>query len=468
MRPSRRVFRRFGRSGAPIPLTASRIPRFLLYLLALLGILGRAPAQNPPLTVADWQRVLQSGSVEEKIRAAQTLADLQSVEAVPALGAALDDREPKVRFHVIRALGTIQDPAVEPFLGKALLDADRDNRLEAYRYVLAYYLGAPVPTVLQRAFPVLFRPPRAERVPWKRVHPTVVDAFRRWVQSKDSRWTSMAVQAVGRLWLFDLAPDLGQLLSEPQPKDVVLGAFWSLGQIRACSALTRLLTWSQAPDTDVLERAVWALAQCHREIPALGEALWKAYQDEKRPERRSIYFRGLAYVGYEPAVPVFLEGLASSSAEVRRYAAEGLGRLGKPENAEAVGRAFLQEEDPAVRLAMDFALFRMGRRDHDVGFVRTLQQDDQDRTAQLASYVTEYATDILPALFQYMDRLDTGTRRRLLRLAAYAEDLAVLPLLEKYLDSPDESLATAAFETIKEIRQVARIRASASERPMAP
>ncbi|GBC85661.1 hypothetical protein HRbin11_02111 [bacterium HR11] len=429
-------------------------------ILYLASIAAGAAAQNPPLTAADWQRVLQNGSVEEKIRAAQTLADLQSVEAIPALGAALDDREPKVRFHVIRALGTIQDPAVEPFLGKALLDVDRDNRVEAYRYVLAYYLGTPVPTVLQQVLPLLFRPPRAERVPWKRVHPAVVDAFRQWVRSKDARWTSMAVQAVGRLWVFELAPDLVQLLSEPQPKDVVLGAFWSLGQIRACSALSRLLSWWQAPDTDVLERAVWALAQCHREIPTLGETLWKAYQAERKPERQQIYFRGLAYIGYGPAASVFLQGLMSPSAEIRRYAAEGLGRLGKSENAEAVGRAYLQEEDPAVRLAMDFALFRMGRPDHDVGFVRTLQQDDEARTAQLASYVTEYATDILPALFRYMDRLDAGTRRRLVRLAAYAEDPAVLPLLEKYLDSPDESLAAAAFEAIKAVRQVARLRAS--------
>lgn len=445
------------------PHLASRIPYLTSCILFLLSLVGRAAAQNPPLTVADWQRVLQSGSVEEKIRAAQTLADLQSVEAVPALGAALDDREPKVRFHVIRALGTIQDPAVEPFLGKALLDADRDNRVEAYRYVLAYYLGTPVPTVLQQVLPVLFRPPRAERVPWKRVHPAVVDGFRRWVQAKDTRWTPMAVQAVGRLWLFELAPDLVQLLSEPQPKDVVLGTFWSLGQIRACSALSRLLSWWQAPDNDVLERAVWALAQCHREIPALGETLWKAYQAQKKPERQLIYFRGLAYVGYEPAAPVFLEGLTSPSAEVRRYAAEGLGRLGKSENAEAVGRAYLQEEDPAVRLAMDLALFRMGRPDHDVGFIRTIQQGDEARMAQLASYVTEYATDILPALFRYMDRLDAVSRRRLVRLAAYAEDPAVLPFLEKYLDHPDESLAAAAFEAIKEIRQVTRLRSAAPE-----
>ncbi|MCS7312135.1 MAG: HEAT repeat domain-containing protein [Acidobacteria bacterium] len=429
----------------------------------MLSVLGPVTAQNPPLTATDWQQVLQSGSVEEKIQAAQTLADLQAIEAVPALGAALDDREPKVRFHVIRALGSIQDPAVEPFLGKALLDTDRDNRVEAYRYILAYYLGMPVPTVLQQVFPVLFRPPRAERVPWKRVHPAIVEGFRRWVQSKDSRWTLMAVQAVGRLWLFELTPDLAQLLSEPQPKDVVLGTFWSLGQIRACSALGRLLSWGQASDSDVLERAVWALAQCHREIPALGDVLWKAYSDEKKPERRSIYFRGLAYIGYAPAAPVFLQGLTSPSAEVRRYAAEGLGRLGKPENAEAVGRAFLQEEDPAIRLAMDFALFRMGRLDHDVGFVRTLQQGDATRMAQLASYVTEYAFDILPALFRYMDRLDAGTQRRLVRLAAYAEDLAVLPLLEKYLDHPDGSLAAAAFEAIKEIRQVARFRSAAPE-----
>jgi HEAT repeat protein len=450
-------------------ISCLRSPEVLARSVALgllLGLaLGPAWAQNPPLTVADWQRVLQSGSVEEKIRAAQTLANLQTVEAVPALGAALDDREPKVRFHVIRALGTIQDPAIEPFLGKALLDSDRDNRLEAYRYVLAYYLGAPVPTAFQQVFPVFFRPPRAERVPWKRVHPAVVDAFRQWVRSGDARWTSMAVQAVGRLWLLELAPDLVRLLSEPQPKDVVLGVFWSLGQIRACSALDRLIAWWQTPDTTVLERVVWALAQCHREIPTLGETLWKAYQAEKKPERQQIYFRGLAYIGYGPAVSVFRQGLLSPSAEVRRYAAEGLGRLGKPENAEAVGRAYLQEEDPAVRLAMDFALFRMGRPDHDVGFIRTLQQGDEARIAQLASYVTEYAADILPALLQYMDRLDAGVRRRVLRLAAYAEDPAVLPLLEKYLDSPDEGVATAAFEAIKEIRQVARMRATASNAP---
>ncbi len=426
-----------------------------------------AAAQQARITPDDWVALLQHGTPEEKIRAARMLADLQAIETIPALGAALDDPEPKVRFYVIRALGSLRDPGVEPYWGKALRDPVGENRREAYKFMMAYYLGVPVPPTWKQILPGFYREPRQERLPWKTVHASVVEALRQWLRADDDTWIALAVNAAGRLWIHALVPDLVHLLQTAQAKRVVMNVFRTLGRLHACTALQSLQHWLNSPDIEILERVVWAVAQCAGTWPAVGDRLFAEYNRTRDARRRFVFFQGLAYTGYAPAASLFVRGLTSDDARTRMVAAEGLGRIGDPQYQEDLGRAFLQETDPGARLAMDFALFLLGRREHAVDFIRVLQEENDDRYWQLAGYVAEAGERIIPEMFRYFDRLERKVQLRVLQLASHTDATDVIPLLERYLNSPDEEIVVAAFESIKIIRQAHRLRQAGQAAPPA-
>jgi HEAT repeat protein len=84
-----------------------------------------------PLSAADdVQKLIKTlardRSADDRARAAERLGDLKAVEAVPALAAALKDKDARVRAHAAGALLEIGEPAAsaKPALQEALLDSD--------------------------------------------------------------------------------------------------------------------------------------------------------------------------------------------------------------------------------------------------------------------------------------------------------------------------------------------------------
>jgi HEAT repeat protein len=92
-----------------------------LVVLALAA--GAAAADDIPKLVKTLTR---DRSADDRARAAERLGDLKAVEAVPALAAALKDKDARVRAHAAGALLDIGEPAVaaKPALQEALLDSD--------------------------------------------------------------------------------------------------------------------------------------------------------------------------------------------------------------------------------------------------------------------------------------------------------------------------------------------------------
>ena len=95
-------------------------------LAAVLAFALAAPA----LAADDVQKLLKTlardKNADDRARAAERLGDLKAVEAVPALAAALKDKDARVRAHAAGALLEIGEPgkAAMPALHEALLDSD--------------------------------------------------------------------------------------------------------------------------------------------------------------------------------------------------------------------------------------------------------------------------------------------------------------------------------------------------------
>jgi HEAT repeat protein len=92
-----------------------------LFVLALAA--AASAADDVPKLVKTLAR---DKSADDRARAAERLGDLKAVDAVPALAAALKDKDARVRAHAAGALLEIGEPAIaaKPALQEALLDSD--------------------------------------------------------------------------------------------------------------------------------------------------------------------------------------------------------------------------------------------------------------------------------------------------------------------------------------------------------
>ncbi len=97
---------------------------------ALVTVLALLAAAAPGFAADDVQKLLKTltkdKNADDRARAAERLGDMKAVEAVPALAAALKDKDSAVRAHAAGALLEIGEPAkaAMPALQEALLDSD--------------------------------------------------------------------------------------------------------------------------------------------------------------------------------------------------------------------------------------------------------------------------------------------------------------------------------------------------------
>src|SRR5215211_1973338 len=82
----------------------------------------------------------------------------------------------------------------------------------------------------------------------------------------------------------------------------------------------------------------------------------------------------------------FAKGLSSLDANVRRRSAEALARLAATDQRKLVEGYQLQESNREVRLALDWALYRMGRSE---ALYRVVNDLDSSRQEQAVAYLSE-------------------------------------------------------------------------------
>src|SRR5258706_9930122 len=93
--------------------------------------------------------------------------------------------------------------------------------------------------------------------------------------------------------------------------------------------------------------------------------------------------------GARPDSSQYARGLANGDAPTRQAAAEALARLAAIEQKKLVEGYVLQEKDRQVRLALNWALYRMGKSETLFQIVRDL---DSPRFGQALDYLTQLET----------------------------------------------------------------------------
>src|SRR5688500_3445164 len=137
----------------------------------------------------------------------------------------------------------------------------------------------------------------------------------------------------------------------------------------------------------------------------------------------------------------FSKQLGSADALLRQRSAEALARLAATEHRKLIEGYQLQEKNKEVRLALDWALYRMGRSE---ALYRVVQDLDSGRQDQAIGYLTELESPDL--LYPFLKRANNAPRVNagLLKALARLGDAQTLELVRPFRDSHQPYVAEAA------------------------
>jgi HEAT repeat protein len=139
--------------------------------------------------------------------------------------------------------------------------------------------------------------------------------------------------------------------------------------------------------------------------------------------------------------------LSSRNPLERRAAAEELARAAAAEHRRLAEGYRAQEKDARVRLALDWALYRMGKDEALFPLVSAL--DSKKTAEQSVGYLKQVES---PApLYVFLGRVNGNTQIRLLEVLASVGDQETLERIKPYTQSLDPGIADAAKFAEREI-----------------
>jgi hypothetical protein len=147
-----------------------------------------------------------------------------------------------------------------------------------------------------------------------------------------------------------------------------------------------------------------------------------------------------------PDVNTLMRQLTNRDALTRQRAAEELARLATSTQRKLVEGYRLQEKNARVRLALDWALYRMGKTSALFAVVRDL---DSNRWNQSEAYLAELETP--DPLYKLLTQVNGNTQIKLLEALARSGNADTLAVVEPYASSVDPKIADAARFATREI-----------------
>lgn len=164
-----------------------------------------------------------------------------------------------------------------------------------------------------------------------------------------------------------------------------------------------------------------------------------------------LFVVGVAH-GQAPQAPIdgvdarsnpeeFAKQLGSADANVRRRSAEALAQLASTDQRKLVEGYQLQEGNKEVRLALDWALYRMGRGEM---LYRIVDELDSGRQDQAIGYLTQLESPDL--LYPFLRKTTNAPRINagLLKALAHIGDAQTLELVKPFRESHQPYVAEAA------------------------
>ena len=146
----------------------------------------------------------------------------------------------------------------------------------------------------------------------------------------------------------------------------------------------------------------------------------------------------------------FAKQLGSTDPHVRQRSAEALARLAATDQRKLVEGYQLQEKNKEVKLALDWALYRMGRAE---ALYRIVDELDSGRQNQAVGYLAELESP--DVLYPFLKRSNNAPRINagLLKALARVGDAQTLDLIKPFRESHQPYVAEAAEVAHDEIEK---------------
>ena len=436
-------------------------------LLAVPLLVSLAPLEAQKKEKRDVQGLiydLKHPEVKRRTTAANALGDHRVRRAVPALIELTKDPDDMARYEATRALVRINDTRALPAYVRLTHDEKRVVQKKAIEGIIAIYVveeGGLVEGIKSLADFVNplsddYNPLMVE--PYVPVSQKAIDALSDLLTFSDSGTRKDAATVLGILRAHSALPAIQETLEQETDDGVkveLVRAIYKIGDPEAGSALIRLI---RDPDKKVHDEAIFTLGRLRvaQAVPQLKE-LYSFGVEERRkifgvvPVSKSDHLQkkvleALAYIGDSGCRDIFLGALEDQREAFRRYGAEGLGRMADSSVTMDVAKKYLREDSGSVRLAMGFALFRMGREEHLVELIDRVGDD------QAYFYLLELEPAEVAKLYPYLSSKKSSVQTRLLDVIGMRGDMSALSIVQPMVESKDENVVSAANLAIRRLR----------------
>jgi HEAT repeat protein len=368
-----------------------------------------------------------------------------------------------VRIEVVKQITELHTPRCVDLLILATRDNDPEVQIRATDGLVNFYLPGYVQTGLGASLKRVgtglkskFTDTNDQVIdPFVEVRPDAVTALGALVRgggSKDVR--ANAARGVGILRGKAAVPDLLEA-AHSKDGDVIYESLIALQKIGDRSAGPRIAFLLHDLDTKVQLAAIetTGLLQNQEALPDLADVINRARDTKVKREA----LLAMARMPAESSRGLFTQYLSNKDERMRGAAAEGLGRLGNPQDLPLIEKASKEEEKTSPRLSMAFAQVKLGRTEVSEfsplqTLVNTLNKASYKGEAQ--PLLAELARDARVRKSLY-GSLASGTRDEKVGLCgvlAASGDQESVAELQKLNRDPDPEVQKEALRAVRTIQ----------------
>lgn len=454
--------------------------RILSLVVTLMMLALTAPADTQSLeTLLAYLKSPDSGTRRDAARRLGERRERNQLSVEALTVAARKDESRDVRAEAVEALGKIKDLAALPEMLDALKDPSDPVRSAAVKSLVMLYTEHDIDFITNRRAgwnlfnPFLDTSDHEIIEPYIIVDPAIIDALGEAARGDRDRDVRIAaIRALGVLRGRGATAQLADALNADQDVRIdVIRTFIKMDDPAVGGYLTPFFRDSnQKVRTQAMvaagmlkyRPAVEPLLSVYGLGPEKKGRVSKMMGKVKgafsyNPPRDEAALWALSLIGDERAEQIFVENMTDNDADRRQYAFEGLARIGDPRYMDQISRLVLTEKNGDVRLAEQWALYRMGSRPNIQYIVRKL---DTDQEEQARTYLLESnnAADLYP----YVRSSNKEVRQKVIDILGRIGDAETVKELQPVAEASGVATANAATLAIKRIewRMSGRPRAS--------
>lgn len=436
--------------------------------LSIAGLLAATSTQTRKYSVQGLIYDLKHPEAERRIEAARLLGDNKIREAVPELMNTTADPDENVRLAVLTALDQIRDTRALPVYVTLTADpavAIRRKAIDALVRLYAldesgFIAGTKKIFHFINPFDSNYNDLMVE--PFIPIPPAIPPALEARLSDPDDAVRKAAVMSLGIFRSRGSVPRMGESLAKETKADIRIEycrSFYKTGDAAACAPLNPLINDA---DKSVHDEAILTsgLLRCREAVDMLMDFYERGVKERKtvlgiipassKEDLQLKCFQALAMIGDPRAEKLFLPALNHETEDFRVAAAEGLARLANPANLPAAEKARPKAKGRRFQLALDFALYRMGRKELLPDLVKEL--GSVRYSDQVYLYLLEFAPADLPELYPLLRDFRGKIRIRLLDALGMTGNAATMQEVQKYTADSDLDVAMAALLAVRRIQ----------------